>query len=896
MLSNHPRAAEIKQKFTRSRWLGLVLPLAGIGVSCFALLILLVGLSYRGIQDQAEREAEIRVLESARVLSQQLSGELNSIRSLGVLLAGQVRQQLDSPPLPASIQWLDQLEQDADGRIHNPNTLQAAIHLSTHQPRSLQADQAILARLMSLSPLFMDIYHSHELVSQVYVNTRQAETLIYPWVDVREQFPAKVDIQDYPFYYLADAAHNPEQQPVWTNTYLDPAGLGWMVSLILPVVVNGQVEAVVGLDTTLDSLMQRLLQMNVPGGGYALLMTADGTLLNFPEQAIKDWKTLLPDLMDETDNQLNLLQGDLLKLLEPLRMDASGLVSMKLSTREVLLSWSSIQPTDWKLLQVAPASGVFAVKQKLSNDYRGLLRLGLLFLCSLVLFLWWLAVRRDQLLLKSLLSEWQPGKSGTAAASRPENTNLLPRGDTDLLLVNGPLMICRFDKEKKILACNSAFELFAGETSASLRGQTLQSLSGLKNLPLENLPDEVELSVDQQEPTRYWVSRHTTEQGDGLLLLLDVSHYVQQQQQLRSERQRAQQAARMKAEFFQVASRDAYQLLAELQQSARALDNVTSEACHQKLTAIQRLLDDIRDMSEESDAEDLRETAEDPFDLVQLVSECHAATESLLTRTGRQLQVVYEQHLPQQIQADQRRLSRLLKHLFRQASQFSERGDLYLSLAWKEPNQLLLRFNDQGGGAPEADRLKRFQSSTPLGSSYDPGSSSLGLGQLLTRQLVQEMKGSLDVKVRADGGLQLRIGLPVQRINAVRSYNRILVVDDGPVNAMLASSVLEKSGYLVDVASSGARALELGREKVYDLLLMDIYMPAMDGIETTQRWRQLPNTNAGIPVIALTAHALETDRERFIEQGLDDYLAKPYRPAELRERVSYWLNQKRGDF
>ncbi|MBE0506478.1 MAG: response regulator [Marinospirillum sp.] len=836
MLSRHLRAAEISKKFTRSRWLALLLPLTSIGTVFFAVLILLISLSYRGLQDQLEREAEIQVLESARKHAEQISGELKSIRNLGLLLAGQVQQQLGSSP-----------------ELGN-----------------------------SLSSMLSDIFLSHELVSQVYVNTRQGETLIYPLIDAQHEFPA-------------DAAHNPDREPVWTDVYLDPAGAGWMVSLILPVVMNDQVEAVVGLDLTLDSLMKRLMRMSVLWDGYTLLMAADGTLLTFPALVEKDWGLQLSDLSSTEFSKVNLLQREgLQKALEPLRIDASGLIPMSLNTREVLLSWSSLQGASWKLLQVTPANTVFAMKEKLADDYYNMVWLVAMFPVSFLLFLLLLAMRRDQMLAKTLLEHISDKVEAKSAVATDVETLLEPLGAPDWLqLISGPLLICRFDAETNLLACNSAFELFAGETSASLRGQKLQSLLGLKNLLHEDLPDEVELCHDQQEPVRYWVSRHITEQGDGVLLLLDVSHYAQQQQQLRIEHQRALQSARMKAEFFQVASSDAYKLLGELQQNAKTLDNASSKACHQKLIAIQRLLDDMRDMSEESDAEELRETADDRFALTQLVSECHAATESLLTVTGRQLQVVYEKNMPEQIQADRRRLSRLLKHLLRQAGQFSERGDLHLSLAWKAPNHLLLRFNDQGGGAPEADRLKQFQSSTPLDSRYEPGTRSLG--QLLTRQLVQEMKGSLDIKVRVDGGLQLLIDLPAQRASEPRSQTRILVVDDGPVNSMLASSVLEKSGYLVDTASSGARALELGREKTYDLLLMDIYMPEMDGIETTQRWRQLPNANAGIPVIALTAHALDTDRERFIEQGLDDYLAKPYRPAELRKRVSHWLNLKRGD-
>jgi CheY-like chemotaxis protein len=170
------------------------------------------------------------------------------------------------------------------------------------------------------------------------------------------------------------------------------------------------------------------------------------------------------------------------------------------------------------------------------------------------------------------------------------------------------------------------------------------------------------------------------------------------------------------------------------------------------------------------------------------------------------------------------------------------------------------------------------------------------LGQLLTRQLVQEMKGRLEVQVQPAGGLLLQIWLPAALDEAVRSGQQpadvhILVVDDGPVNAMLASSVLEKSGYRVDVATNGYRALELGEQQQYNLVLMDIFMPGMDGLETTRRWRQLPNNNAGVPVLAVTANALADDCEKFLQEGLDDYLTKPYRPAELRELVERWLKR-----
>ncbi|MCC5884179.1 MAG: response regulator [Halomonas sp.] len=120
---------------------------------------------------------------------------------------------------------------------------------------------------------------------------------------------------------------------------------------------------------------------------------------------------------------------------------------------------------------------------------------------------------------------------------------------------------------------------------------------------------------------------------------------------------------------------------------------------------------------------------------------------------------------------------------------------------------------------------------------------------------------------------------------------RVLVVDDGPVNRMLASQLLEAQGLEVDSVSSGLEALEQQRRKPYDLVLMDIFMPEMDGVEAARRWRQqeaqTPETRRSI-LVALTANATNSDRGRFMEAGMDDYLAKPYGPRELIDLLRHW--------
>ncbi|MCE8020493.1 response regulator [Halomonas sp. MCCC 1A11036] len=148
---------------------------------------------------------------------------------------------------------------------------------------------------------------------------------------------------------------------------------------------------------------------------------------------------------------------------------------------------------------------------------------------------------------------------------------------------------------------------------------------------------------------------------------------------------------------------------------------------------------------------------------------------------------------------------------------------------------------------------------------------------LLMSSLAGEQKGEALRKMR----------LPPHQAGPLR----VLVVDDGPVNRMLASQVLETQGLRVDSVASGAEALELQQRHAYDMVLMDIFMPGMDGVEVARHWReqeaQRPEVSRSI-LVALTANATEKDRRRFHDVGMDDYLAKPYAPRELVELLQRW--------
>ncbi len=117
---------------------------------------------------------------------------------------------------------------------------------------------------------------------------------------------------------------------------------------------------------------------------------------------------------------------------------------------------------------------------------------------------------------------------------------------------------------------------------------------------------------------------------------------------------------------------------------------------------------------------------------------------------------------------------------------------------------------------------------------------------------------------------------------------RILLADDNPVNCRIAVLMLEKAGHQIDVVNGGAEAIEAIRGKPYDLVLMDVQMPGVDGLEATRRIRALPIAHAGVPVIAITANALQGDDQRCFAAGMNDYITKPIDRARLLGKVSEW--------
>jgi HAMP domain-containing protein len=256
-----------------------------------------------------------------------------------------------------------------------------------------EAERRKAWRTAALDPLMRNIRASSALVMQLYLNTHDSMNRIYPFFDVLKQYPAKLVIPEFNFYYEADATHNPNRDAVWTEVYLDPAGQGWMASCIAPVYTGDLLQGVVGLDVTVEVFVKQVLDLQIPWGGYALLVSRDGRIMAMPPEA--ELALGLSELTSHHYSEAILreeLKPDAFNirkhhLLQDIAADiessgATGVSGVEIDGKQ-LAAWSTIPQTGWTLLAIVPEKNIYAESDALATRFRNI---GLLMITGLVLF------------------------------------------------------------------------------------------------------------------------------------------------------------------------------------------------------------------------------------------------------------------------------------------------------------------------------------------------------------------------------------------------------------------------------------------------------------------------------------------------------------------------------
>ena len=289
---------------------------------------------------------------------------------------------------------------------------------------------------------------------------------------------------------------------------------------------------------------------------------------------------------------------------------------------------------------------------------------------------------------------------------------------------------------------------------------------------------------------------------------------------------------------------------------------------------------------------------------IQLAGFCHELCKPFAAEIdvkGLQMHVDIESTLPEWIEGDLERLRQVLINLLGNALKFTTQGEVRLRVSQETLGTLCFEIIDTGLGLSEQARQTVFDPFIQADSSSTRVHGGTGLGLAISKRLVELMGGELGVRSKPGEGACFWFTMPLrsvaapqddgnwQRTEAIGKLNlSVLLAEDNPVNRLVCEAMLKELGCTCDWAQNGEEAVERWRARKYDVILMDLYMPMVDGFEATTRIRareKLAGANSPIPIIALTAHAFAQDRSDCLAGGMNGFLTKPMTIEDLAAAI-----------
>ncbi len=340
------------------------------------------------------------------------------------------------------------------------------------------------------------------------------------------------------------------------------------------------------------------------------------------------------------------------------------------------------------------------------------------------------------------------------------------------------------------------------------------------------------------------------------------------------------------------------------EQSTR-LDKVAVSARH-----LLTLIDSILDLSKIEAGRMAVESVD--FELAAVVRDVCDILRARADEKGLVVTRSVDEGVPAMLRGDPLRLRQILINLGGNAVKFTQQGAVALKvrpLPATADGMLRLRFevSDTGIGIDAEQRASLFQPFEQADASMSRRFGGTGLGLAISRRLVELMGGHLDMQSTPGQGSSFWFEVPFAKclipqasaqspsvqIPATALPLHILVAEDDEINQEVAKELLESAGHKVDLASDGAAAVELAQMTRYDLVLMDLQMPVVDGLQATRQLRALPGY-AATPILAMTANAFEEDRRQCLDAGMNDFIGKPVDPDRMFAAVRRWTRKLRG--
>lgn len=324
-----------------------------------------------------------------------------------------------------------------------------------------------------------------------------------------------------------------------------------------------------------------------------------------------------------------------------------------------------------------------------------------------------------------------------------------------------------------------------------------------------------------------------------------------------------------------------------------------------------KLINEILDISKIEEGKLKLEILE--FDLIQNIEDQVSLLAPSAQAKSLDFQLFIDPNLPRYVTGDSFRIQQILTNLISNAIKFTDEGKVSLVVTLDNSGEFLFEIIDEGIGIPAELQSKLFKPFTQADESTSRRFGGTGLGLAISQQLVTAMNGSIGIKSLPGAGTTFWFKLPLPIVDKSGSETKddainqapliskqnelnelankkVLLVDDTITNQILAQRTLSILGLQITTALNGKEAIDRFTQDDFDLIIMDVQMPVMDGYTATKKIRQLEEASGKRhPIIAITANAMKEDKLRCINAGMDDYISKPFDLLEMQGKIKYWL-------
>ena len=518
---------------------------------------------------------------------------------------------------------------------------------------------------------------------------------------------------------------------------------------------------------------------------------------------------------------------------------------------------------------------------------------------------------------------------------KAETALLESQGQLQAIADSVPALVAQIDASERYVFVNTAYEEWYGTSKEQVVGSTVRDVLGAERYVM--VEDSIRRVLNGERHIRQFRfelpdGKYRYGQGHYIpifsegnevtgyyLMGQDITDLKLLEKDILNAKDLAEAANKAKSEFLANMSHEIRTPLNGILGMLQLLEstNIDTEqkeyigAAKKSSTRLTRLLADILDLSKIEAGKMVLEEAE--FSFVDLKESTLGLFELSVKEKGLKLEFIIDALLPARLVGDQVRLQQILFNLVGNAIKFTETGEVgvevyRLPYAASDKERVLFVISDTGIGISQDMLAQVFDPFTQAEGSYTRRYQGAGLGLSIVRKLVNMLDGEIAIDNTEGNGTTLYISLPFKlhlsrqeqgESLAPLSHDpaetpiRILFAEDDETSLMSGKRMLEKSGYSVITAGDGQETLKLLNEHDFDLILMDIQMPVMDGMEVTERIRagQAGEPNKSTPIIAMTAYAMVGDREKFLAAGMNDYISKPVDLGNLKEVINRILIQ-----